>query len=394
MSISYDGSKVSNEDKTTYEDKVRLTKATMQALYPVSVWCGLISFVDKKKNLAYNVRQLIFPTLCLILTTALLMHEFPNMFVLRGKRIAVMRHKSSKYNLYVIHVVYFFKLYTTLFVSITRSKWLPVIFYEIFKINKALKLDIKPKDGNRLTWLAVIFTAIPYIVRLITFPGKTVHLEIVQTAIEMSVFIPVILNAQHHQVCILLSDAFDSINQNLIRQLQSSDLTDAEKTKLTSKYNEAHRRLCDLIRLINDLYKYPILMELLNNSMGVATIMFHTLDFSAHLNWWYNSSNGLSRGIQIVVRLYFLCYSCTEVIAKSKETINALVKGYELSHDKILQREIEVFVRRIQNERVVFDICGLFSINTKTFISILRITTSFVLILIQFNPHPSIRANK
>lgn len=57
-------------------------------------------------------------------------------------------------------------------------------------------------------------------------------------------------------------------------------------------------------------------MELLNNSMGVATIMFHTLDFSAHLNWWYNSSNGLSRGIQIVVRLYFLCYSCTEVIAK------------------------------------------------------------------------------
>ncbi|KAI5712699.1 hypothetical protein M8J75_010557 [Diaphorina citri] len=278
MSISYDGSKVSNEDKTTYEDKVRLTKATMQALYPVSVWCGLISFVDKKKNLAYNVRQLIFPTLCLIFTTALLMHEFPNMFVLRGKKIAV----------------------------------------------------------------------------------------------EMSVFIPVILNAQHHQVCILLSDAFDSINQNLIRQLQSSDLTDAEKTKLTSKYNEAHRRLCDIIRLINDLYKYPILMELLNNSMGVATIMFHTLDFSAHLNWWYNSSNGLSRGIQIVVRLYFLCYSCTEVIAKSKETINALVKGYELSHDKILQREIGVFVRRIQNERVVFDICGLFSINTKTFISLGR----------------------
>jgi hypothetical protein len=49
----------------------------------------------------------------------------------------------------------------------------------------------------------------------------------------MSVFIPVILNAQHHQVCILLSDAFDSINQNLIRQLQSSDLTGNQKLLIT-----------------------------------------------------------------------------------------------------------------------------------------------------------------
>ncbi|KAL1465549.1 hypothetical protein WDU94_005106 [Cyamophila willieti] len=54
---------------------------------------------------------------------------------------------------------------------------------------------------------------------------------------------------------------------------------------------------------------------------------------------------------------------------------------------------IQAFITRIQNERIAFDICGLFSITSKTFISILRITTSFVLILIQFNPHPSVRNN-
>uniref|UniRef100_A0A8D8Z8E5 Gustatory receptor n=1 Tax=Cacopsylla melanoneura TaxID=428564 RepID=A0A8D8Z8E5_9HEMI len=199
------------------------------------------------------------------------------------------------------------------------------------------------------------------------------------------------MNAQHYQVCILLSDAFESLNKNLIRDLQSPTISDAEKIELISKLNEVHHRLCDIIRLVNDLYKYSIMMELLNNGMGLTTMMFHTLDFSVHLSWWLNSSQTISRMIQIVLRLYFLCFSSSEVLTKSKETLNALIKGYELTYEKRVQRQIQAFITRIQNERVAFDICGLFCITSKTFISILRITTSFVLILIQFNPHPSVR---
>uniref|UniRef100_A0A8D8YW27 Uncharacterized protein n=1 Tax=Cacopsylla melanoneura TaxID=428564 RepID=A0A8D8YW27_9HEMI len=121
----------------TYDGKIQLMKRTMQALYPISVFCGLLTFPDRKnKGFRYRCRQMIFPILWLMLTTAILAHEFPNMFVVRGKKIAVKRHKSSKYNLYVIHVVYLFKLYTTIFVFLRKSKWLPIIYYEIFKISE------------------------------------------------------------------------------------------------------------------------------------------------------------------------------------------------------------------------------------------------------------------
>uniref|UniRef100_A0A8D9ECD9 Uncharacterized protein n=1 Tax=Cacopsylla melanoneura TaxID=428564 RepID=A0A8D9ECD9_9HEMI len=96
------------------------------------------------------------------------------------------RHKSSKYNLYVIHVVYLFKLYTTIFVFLRKSKWLPIIYYEIFKINETFKLKIVPWDGNKLAWIATLGMLIPWLVRLCTFPGKTLFLELMITLIVSS----------------------------------------------------------------------------------------------------------------------------------------------------------------------------------------------------------------
>ncbi|KAJ9581446.1 hypothetical protein L9F63_023378 [Diploptera punctata] len=156
-----------------------------------------------------------------------------------------------------------------------------------------------------------------------------------------------------------------------------------------------HSLLNDCAVLTNSMYGFQILLDMSNTLIRTTTYLYNIILMSIGM-YSSRSNQNVEEKIHTFIMnvcwmpIYFMkiisvALSCHLASSEANHTINLLQKLLLVENvDQNVRTEIQEFIQQVQNQKLQFKACGLFTIDLTMFKNLIVAIFTYVLIMIQF----------
>ncbi|KAJ9599877.1 hypothetical protein L9F63_009824 [Diploptera punctata] len=159
------------------------------------------------------------------------------------------------------------------------------------------------------------------------------------------------------------------------------------------KLRVLHDTLCDVLVLVNDIYGFPILVDIATTFINITTYLYFCLYYTLHLHSY--DSEQINIGHMLSLHLFWLLLYALKIVCISvschcasleASRTGVLIQKLLLMHDWDIKcvNELKAFDRQLQPRQLRFTAYDFFQLDLSLLCSIAGAVTTYLVILLQF----------